>query len=153
MGIVLFVPATTWVAFSKPMVTEDTPLDFFMTVMAWLCFIMYLTMRIWATMYIGSRKDKHLQDQGSYSISRNPLYLGSFCFGLSTAFFLKSLLLLGAVAVVAVIYLKWIIPAEEKVLLKVFGNRFYEYISRTPRIVSTLSSYAAADTVVVSLKR
>ena len=87
MGIVLFAPAITWVAFSKPKVGEDTLLDFCMSLMGWLCFMLYLTFRIWATMYIGSRKDKLLQDQGPYSISRNPLYLGSFCFGLATAFF------------------------------------------------------------------
>ena len=152
LGLVFFIPAIAGVVFSKPRVADDSLLDFFMTLTGWLCFMLYLTFRIWATMYIGSRKDKQLQDQGPYSISRNPLYLGSFCFGLATAFFLKSLLLLGAVTVVAVIYLKWIIPAEEKVLLGVFGRHFQDYIRRTPRIVSTIRSYAAADTVVVNLK-
>jgi protein-S-isoprenylcysteine O-methyltransferase Ste14 len=152
LGLVFFIPAIAGVVFSRPTVADDTLPDYFMTVMGWLCFMLYLTFRIWATMYIGSRKDKHLQDQGPYSISRNPLYLGSFCFGLATAFCLQSLLLLVVVTVVAVIYLRWIIPVEEKVLLGVFGRRFHDYICRTPRIVSTMRSYAAGDTVVVNLK-
>ncbi len=152
MGVLFFVPAVTGAVFSKPRLGEDTSLDVFMTLLGWLCFMLYLTSRIWATMYIGSRKDKQLQDQGPYSICRNPLYLGSLCFGLATAFFLKSLLLLGVVMVVAVVYLKRIIPAEEKVLMKIFKDRFCDYILRTPRIIPIARNYASSDSVVVNLK-
>ena len=140
------------VAFSFPLVEDGTFLDITGNALGWLCFMLYVTFRLWATLYIGGRKDKELQTQGPYSITRNPLYFGSFCFALSTAFFLKSFSLLMATLITAVIYSRWVIAFEEQVLEKAFGAAFHDYVQKVPRFLPRLSHYQAHSSVELELQ-
>jgi len=109
-------------------------------------------MRIWSTLYVGGVKDRILQTTGPYSVTRNPLYVGGFCFALSIAFFLKSVSLVGLTLVASVAYVRWVIPAEEEVLESIFGEAFREYKRRTPRMIPRPSLYISAPTVEVRLR-
>jgi peroxiredoxin len=82
---------------------------------------------------VGGVKDKVLQTTGPYSITRNPLYVGGFCFALSIAFFLKSSSLALLTLAASAAYVRWVVPAEEEVLESIFGEAFREYKRRTPR--------------------
>ena len=98
-------------------------------------------MRTWATLYVGGVKDKVLQTTGPYSITRNPLYVGGFCFALSIAFFLKSISLALLTLAASAAYVRWVVPAEEEVLESIFGETFREYKRRTPRMIPRPSLY------------
>lgn len=152
IGVVFLLPAGLAVIFSRPLLNESAPAALALDFLGWLLFLAYLGMRIWATLYVGGVKDKILQTTGPYSITRNPLYLGGFCFALSLACFLKSFSLMALALVASVAYVLWVIPAEEEVLESIFGATFREYTQRTPRMIPRFSLYNAAPTVEVRLR-
>lgn len=152
VGIVCLFPVGTAVFFSSPLIAENTFIDFVTDILGWFCLGLYVTFRIWATLYIGGRKDKELQIQGPYSITRNPLYFGSFCFALSASFFLESISLVVATIIASTIYSRWVIAAEEQVLQRTFGDAFSNYAQNTPRLFPRFSHYQATDFVGVNLK-
>jgi protein-S-isoprenylcysteine O-methyltransferase Ste14 len=92
--------------------------------------------RIWATVYIGGRKDTELCQDGPYSLSRNPLYLFTLCGVIGV--------LLGAQkpALILIIipfffYYYSVIRGEEKRLLQFFGSTYADYCHRVSRIWPT----------------
>lgn len=152
VGVICILPIGIAIIFSSPFLLEDTFTDLTMDALGWFSFVMYATFRTWAALYIGGRKDKELQTQGPYSITRNPLYFGTFCFMLSVSFFLKSVSLVIAMVIMGVIYSYWIIASEEKVLHGIFREAFSNYVRNTPRIIPRFSRYYATDFVTVNLK-
>src|SRR5262249_52734718 len=44
----------------------------------WICFITAVSIRLWATLYLGGRKGRTVICDGPYSVVRNPLYIGTF---------------------------------------------------------------------------
>jgi len=111
-----------------------------------------LMWRLWATLFIGGRKDRALQTDGPYSVCRNPLYFGSFCYSISLACFLKSVTFGAAVLVVFAIYCFLVIRAEEHSLEVRFGEDFRNYCRRTPRLWPRWSGFHTPDQVRVDLK-
>ena len=152
MSIIVLVPIVLGVLFSAPLAGEETLIDFITETCGWVFFIGYAVLRIWSTLYIGRRKEKKLQTEGPYSLCRNPLYLGSFCFALSAVFFLESFSLLIGVLIVATFYRFWVIPAEEQALCTVFGDDFYKYCQKIPRILPSLKLYATSPAIEVNMK-
>lgn len=139
------------VAVSSPLVRLNTVVGTAMLILGWIFFVLFCSIRIWATLYIGGRKNTELQTDGPFSVSRNPLYLGNFCFTLSGAFFLQSLSLLAAVLIASMLYLRYVIKAEEQFLHDVFGSTFDEYVRKTPIVIPDFSNYHARPTVEVNL--
>jgi protein-S-isoprenylcysteine O-methyltransferase Ste14 len=152
IGAVCLVPAGLAVIFSKPWVAENSPLALLFDFAAWLLFLAYLTMRIWSTLYVGGVKDQILQTKGPYSITRNPLYVGGFCFALSIACFLKSISLVLLTLLATLAYVRLVIAAEEEVLEGIFGEAYRDYKRRVPRMIPRFSLYEAAPTVEVRLR-
>lgn len=150
--LLLLLPVGIAVSFSDPIIAEESILDIAMDTIGWLLFGLYLTFRIWATLYVGGRKDKELQTEGPYSITRNPLYVGSFCFALSAILFFKSLSLLFVFCIAWTAYLRWVIKAEERFIEQKFGEEFKKYYSRTPRLFPSLAAYRSGDSIEVKLK-
>jgi len=76
----------------------------------------------------------YMLDEGVYSITRHPLYLGNFCVGfgftLASNFFL--IYLLPFYSILFSIYYYLIIKEEESYLEKKFGERFIRYRKSTP---------------------
>jgi protein-S-isoprenylcysteine O-methyltransferase Ste14 len=152
IGIACLAPAGAAVIFSRPLIPESSPWALGLDFAGWVFFLAYLSMRIWATLYVGGVKDRVLQTTGPYSITRNPLYVGGFCFALSIAFFLKSFSLAILTLAASAAYARWVVPAEEDVLESIFGEVFREYKQRTPRMIPRLSLYSAAPTVEVRIR-
>ena len=152
IGILLLFPVGIAVIFSNPTILEGTFFDLLFDMLGWLCFGAYIYFRVWATIYVGGRKDSELQTEGPYSITRNPLYFGSLCFGLSAAFFLDSLSLAVTLVAVWFIYVRQVIKAEENVLENRFGKTFQEYCRRTPRLIPSPSLYHSSDSLNIKLK-
>ncbi len=132
IGIACLAPAGLAVIFSKPWIAESSPWALLLDFAGWILFLAYLSMRIWATLYVGGVKDKILQTTGPYSITRNPLYVGGFCFALSITCFLKSFSLAALTLAASAAYVRWVIPAEEEVLESIFGDAFREYKRHVP---------------------
>jgi len=152
VGVVCLVPIAICVILTKPLVEEETVLDFILESIGWVLFIVYAVFRIWATLFVGGRKDAVLQTEGPYSITRNPLYFGSFCFALSIAFFLDSVMLIALTVLGTVVYIGWIVRAEETLLAERFGADFLRYKQETPMFIPRLSSYRSPESLEVNLQ-
>lgn len=146
------MPAAVAVLFSDPFVAEDSLAGFAMDLAGWVCFLLYVTFRLWATLYIGGKKDTELQTRGPYAMTRNPLYFGSLCYALSAAFLLKSPFLLLMVVVLGAIYSGAVIKAEETLLEGKFGDEFRRWSRVTPRIVPSAALARSEQSVEVSLR-
>lgn len=145
-------PIAILVLTSPPLVSEDSLGGNVLNTLGWLSFLAYVAIRVWATLFIGGRKNDVLQVDGPYSICRNPLYLGSTCFGLSIGFFLKSLTFGGVLLVVFLYYWLFVVPAEERFLESRFGEAFREFCQRTPRFWPRFSAFNSPKSVTVDMK-
>lgn len=153
IGIIFLFPIGVAISFSYPMIKEDSFLDLLLDLLGWGLFLTYITFRLWATLYIGGRKDKQLQTEGPYSMTRNPLYFGSFCFALSLPCFLDSAALFFMILIASILYLCFVIRDEELYLESQFGGEFKKYCQRTPCFLpSPFRYYQSEDSINVNLK-
>ncbi len=89
--------------------------------------------RIWATLYIGGRKNRELCCDGPYSLTRNPLYLFTFL-GVVGIGIAAQNPLFATVAAVAFLGLhRFVIAIEEQRLEQLFGAAFRSYCLAVPR--------------------
>jgi protein-S-isoprenylcysteine O-methyltransferase Ste14 len=139
------------VLFSAPVVREGNAIDVATETIGYCLLMGYVVLRVWATLYISGRKHRELLTQGPYSVTRNPLYLGTFCLAFSIPFLFQSVVLLVAAVATVVVYAFWLIPAEERALEEIFGDEFRAYRSRTPMLLPRLSLYHADSTIHVNL--
>lgn len=151
--MMLLVPAGLAALVSTPQIAERSWPALLLNSGGWIFFLFYATWRIWATLYIGGRKDKELQIEGPYSVCRNPLYCGSLCYALSVASFLKSGVFAATVVVAWVVYYHFVVRAEEHALGLRFGEDFNNYCQRTPRFLPRWSVFHTPPQVRVELKR
>jgi len=152
-GAAIMLPAGALALFSEPQLHEAGPVAMALNAAGWMFFLLYVAWRLWATLFIGGRKDRELQTEGPYSVCRNPLYCGSLCYALSTASFLKSFTFAAAVVLVLVVYAVFVIRAEEHSLELRFGEAFRSYSRRTPRLWPRWSAFHTPPLVNVDLKR
>src|SRR3954452_23050810 len=137
----IFFPALTVVSLSSGIAPEGSLLDWFFDTAGWIFLVLYATCRIWATLYVGGRKDREMATDGIYSLTRNPLYLGSTCLALAASMFFQSPLLLILTVLVLAFYLQKVIRSEEAFLRQRFGPAFEAYAARTPRFLPRFSAY------------
>ncbi|MBI5191322.1 MAG: isoprenylcysteine carboxylmethyltransferase family protein [Nitrospirae bacterium] len=106
--------------------------------------------RMWATLYIGGRKNAELVRGGPYSICRNPLYLFSFIAGIGACMSLGNVVLLGIYAPVFAWYYPRVIKSEEKRLEGIFGDEFRRYRETTPAFFPKLTGLSLGGTTGVA---
>jgi protein-S-isoprenylcysteine O-methyltransferase Ste14 len=152
IGGILLLPSLVIVSLSKPILSPDSPYDEVLESIGWILLALYVTCRVWATLYVGGRKDRTLQTEGIYSVTRNPLYLGSLCYTLAAAFFFESPLVLGLSLLLLGYYLLKIIPSEEAVLRGRFGAKFETYTQQTPRFFPRFRGYRPAGDVTIDIE-
>lgn len=91
--------------------------------------------RMWATLYIGGRKNGVMVVDGPYSACRHPLYffsiLGAVGLGLLLASLTLALVLGGATAAI----LSATAAREERALHALFGDDYARYAARVPRLI------------------
>lgn len=151
LGGACLVPAALAAIFGAPTVADTGSAAWLLDLLGWALFLGYVSMRIWATLYIGGSKDRRLATAGPYSITRNPLYLGGLCFALSASCFLESVWVIALTLVAVWIYFHWVISAEEEVLEGIFGQAFVAYKQSTPRVIPRFSNYHADPMVEVNV--
>ncbi|WP_425618625.1 isoprenylcysteine carboxylmethyltransferase family protein [Anatilimnocola sp. NA78] len=158
ISLLLLAPATLLAIFSRPHFTGETLAETGVEVFAWLLFLAGGSLRWWSTLYIGGRKTNNslinghaLVVDGPYSVCRNPLYLGTLLLCLSVGVFTQSLILIGAMFLVTLIYLRITVPVEEERLASVFGEEYREYLRRVPRLIPNFSLYHSPREVTVRM--
>jgi len=112
-----------------------------------------ILVRLWATLYIGGRKLRSLVCDGPYSISRNPLYLGSLIAAAGIGAQSGSLVVAAAFAVVAYAIFQATIRHEERHLTAEHGDDYLAYCARVPRLLPSPRLYVDAPEVVVDTAR
>lgn len=152
IGALPLAPAALAIILSAPETVEGAPAALALNAAGWICFLLYVGMRLWATLFVGGRKDRELQTEGPYSLCRNPLYLGSFCFALAIACFLKSTWFGLVLVFVFLVYLVFVVQAEEHFLELRFQEDYRNYCRRTPRFWPKWSGFRSPAIVRVDLK-
>jgi protein-S-isoprenylcysteine O-methyltransferase Ste14 len=151
LGILCLGPLSLLVLFSRPWAPEGSLLDVATDAIGWGCLVLYVVMRVWATLFAGGKKDRVLQTEGPYSITRNPLYLGSLFLALACCGFFQSFTLLIGVAAVYALYARGVVVAEERMLLQLFPEEYAAYQLRTPRFFPRFGAFKSPGKVQVDL--
>lgn len=134
------------VAFAALFVVEpydmgETFYHFWTETPGYLLILAAIGIRLWCTLYIGSRKSRRLVTAGPYSMTRNPLYVGSVIgavgVGLQTGMVTFALIGGGLTALV----FAWVVGREEAHLAGLFGDEYAAYCARTPRFLPRPALY------------
>src|SRR3990172_5291830 len=110
ISILLLTPVGFLAAFSAPHVLPNSWAELGFAMVGWGLFLTGAFSRWWATLYIGGRKGNQLMHDGPYSMSRNPLYFGTFLIVLSIAAMLQSLIFALALLASSILYLIVTVP-------------------------------------------
>jgi protein-S-isoprenylcysteine O-methyltransferase Ste14 len=85
-----------------------------------------------------SPRTKHLVTTGVYRYTRNPMVFGMSLLYIALSIYLGSLVSLTAVVVFVTLLRAIVLIAEERRLLKDFGDEYVQYKNRTPLLVPKL---------------
>lgn len=152
MHLTLVALLVAWLGagFSPPFVSSSSLTAIIADYVGWLMFFGGLTLRFWATRFIGGRKSHEVVCYGPYSLTRNPLYVGTFLMILSLAFLLKSPTFAVATAVVIAYYCVAVVPLEERFLRHEFGTAYANYCESVPRWLPRVGTIYAPQLVSVN---
>ena len=149
----LLVPTGAVALFSGSRSAPNSLPNVLFNAAGWCAFLTYVALRIWATLYVGGRKERELQTEGPYSLCRNPLYLGSFAFAVAVTCFLKSLTFAALLLPAFLLYLQLVVHAEEHFLELRFQEDYRNYCRRTPRFWPRWAGFSTPAFVRVEVKR
>jgi protein-S-isoprenylcysteine O-methyltransferase Ste14 len=133
IGLAILAPFVVAAVFSRPWLDSSSLEALACTTVGWLLFLAGGVFRLWATLHIGGRKGRVVVDDGPYSLSRNPLYLGIFLMTLSVAAFLQSVALALGLVLAACSYLQVTVQSEERRLSAKLGHEYRDYCRRVSR--------------------
>lgn len=91
--------------------------------------------RLWSTLYIGQRKNRHLIIAGPYSITRNPLYVSSMLAILGVGLMIGSVLIIAIFVPIYFFLFAYAARRESEYLRSKFGSAYDDYAARTPFFV------------------
>ena len=113
---------------------------------AGLCLIIAAVIgRLWATLYIGWRKNATLITSGPYSITRNPLYVFSIVGAAGIGLVFGSLVIAGVLSVCIAVLLAFKARDEAAMLGARFGATYQAYAARVPLLWPRRSLYQDTD--------
>lgn len=105
LTISLLVPAAIVAGASPLHCRPGTYGHFLFESLGWFLFVSGAAFRWWATLYVGGRKGHTLVSDGPYSVTRNPIYLGTGLLTMSVGVLSQSLVFLAATALVSGLYM------------------------------------------------
>ncbi len=88
--------------------------------------------RLWSTLYIGQRKNRHLVITGPYSMTRNPLYVSSMLAILGVSLMIGSVLISAVFVPIFFFLFANAARGESEYLRSKFGSAYDDYAARTP---------------------
>ncbi|MGA2266166.1 MAG: isoprenylcysteine carboxylmethyltransferase family protein [Phycisphaerae bacterium] len=151
----VFIPLIALFLFVEPSwpanVITDSIAEAF-EILGYLFLMAGLGLRIWATLYVGSRKSKVLLTDGPYSLCRNPLYLGTFIIVLGAGLCLTNPLMTLFTILVYIPVHVLVGRAEERHLRDLFGAEYDEYRRTVPAFLPSWKNYHSREEISVSTK-
>ncbi len=137
---------------SPSRILEDSPAGWSLDALGWIFFTAGITVRLWATLYIGGRKAKGVVDQGPYSVCRNPLYWGTLFVLVAVVLMFKSAIFAAGLIIPILIYMKGVVPAEEAYLAEKLGGDYLDYCSRVPRWWPRFGQYTSETEITLNVR-
>ena len=148
----IVLPAAVVALASPPWVEPGSWLDLACRSTGWALLLAGTALRFWATFYVGGHKGSTLVVDGPYSITRNPLYLGTLAIALAVACFLESLTLGVGMCLAAVLYLSVTIPSETRRLREKHADAVLAYHQQTPALWPSLSRFTTRACVELDVR-
>lgn len=136
---------------SSPLISLGTWNEFDLDVLGWLLFVLGAAIRWWSALYRSEGPSADLATTGPYSICRHPGRLGNLLFCASLACFLSSMTCLFGFAAAAIGYFLLTIPAEERRLREVFGERYDRYCRIVPRLWPRLRCFHTPENFLLDI--
>lgn len=149
--VISLVSGLAMALLSPSTVREGTLLAIAINGLGWISLLAGVTLRLWATLYIGGRKGIGVMDRGPYSICRNPLYWGTLFALIGGVLMVKSAILALTLILPIFIYVKWVVPAEEAYLTEKLGLDYVRYCNRVPRWWPQWNQYSGDKQLEVKL--
>lgn len=140
---VCIVSGVALTVLTRPWLAADSATGLALTGLGMTFVASGIAVRLWALASIGQRKTKQLVTTGPYSLTRNPLYLGTLLIVLGFLALWQSPVLAALVVPPILLYPFGVVPAEERVLRGEFGAEFDAYCARTPRWWPRLRGYVS----------
>ena len=152
MHLTLLVLLVAWIGagFSPTFAQAGSLSAILADYIGWLMFFGGLCLRFWSIWFIGGRKSQEVVCYGPYSLTRNPLYVGTFLMILSLAFLLKSPTFAAATVIVIAYYCVAVVPLEERLLRHHFGTKYVNYCHSVPRWFPRLGTVYSPPVSVIS---
>lgn len=140
------------VAVATPQMDSSSLLRFALRWVGYLLVIAGTFGRIYASIFIGGRKNNVIVREGIFSVVRNPLYVFSFIaivgIGLQSGMFSILAVLVGAF----LLYYPKVVACEEAFLLHKFGEDYAAYMREVPRWLPRFSLWKEPETVEMKPK-
>lgn len=146
LGVIVFLPLGILVACSEPKALVGSYGGFAFSALGGAVLLGGIVYRTWAQLYVGGRKTTSLVCTGPYSLSRHPLYFGTFLVGIGAGIMLQSLTwLVLYLALFPMIYLP-VIAEEERALRANHPDAHKDFVGRIPnRILPRLRDFNAGE--------
>lgn len=151
IAVLIILPFAILAAVSEPLPQFNEVERLGLQLIGWALFLLGALCRWWATLYIGGQKGALLVCDGPYSLSRNPLYLGTFLIAMSIAVLISSVAFGIGVVVASVFYLTVTVRAEERRLQAQFGDAFLNYRERVPVFFPNSFRYQSPEQIQVQI--
>lgn len=137
---------------TQPLIGHGEAADLLFHLGGWVLFLTGATFRMWSTLYIGGRKGQSLVCDGPYSMTRNPLYFGTFLISLSIVVWLRSLTFGVGLFMATLVYLQTTVLSEERRLLEKLGASYAAYLARVPRFFPKWKLFQSTSAVEVDVR-
>jgi protein-S-isoprenylcysteine O-methyltransferase Ste14 len=146
------LPIVAVAIFVRPTWRVESNMAFAIEFAGYMFLLAGLAVRIWCMFYISERKSRELITTGPYSISRNPLYIGTFLLvvGASLCFENPVMLVIGAFVFVPTHVA--VVLMEERHLETIFGEEFRAYKKKVRRFWPSFRNYQSPRTVTVATR-
>lgn len=108
-----------------------------------------IAIRLWAAGSI--IKKKELATRGPYSLTRNPLYLGSFLLGVGSVIAVRAWWLIPIYIVGFVLFYVPTIAKEERYLTELYGSEYLRYRMRVPAFFPWKLRFARGEFSITDL--
>jgi protein-S-isoprenylcysteine O-methyltransferase Ste14 len=140
--LVLLVSEPSW----KDMSLPQQVMESFGTLLVLVC----MFGRLWATLFVGSRKNVELVTTGPYSVTRNPLYLFSTIGLAGLGLVFGSIIITVILAALGYLVLAVTARKEAAFLRQRFADEYPAYEKRTPQFWPDPRLYNSPDEVTFS---
>lgn len=148
-GLLLLVPL---LFIAQPVYSEEGILIEIFEVLGMFLLIAGVLGRLWATLYVGSRKNLQVVTDGPYSMTRNPLYFFSTIGTLGVGLMFGMLTLALALTLVVGVIL-WLTARREQAFLEAeFGPDYHAYAARVPMFLPDPRLFHTAKVIEVTPK-